>query len=71
VVQDQLLLRFGMGDTWQTNSAPFTQVKPDFEQDDLFKRVNDLCWPLTNRRKLQSSLAEFFLLVVIVDMVAV
>ena len=44
MVQDKLLVGFGMGDARQTNSAPFAQIKPDFDQDDLFKRVNYLGW---------------------------
>ena len=44
MVQEKLLVGFGMGDAWQTNSAPFAQIKRDFDQDELFKRVNDLGW---------------------------
>jgi hypothetical protein len=44
MVQDKLLVSFWMGDAWQTNSTPFAQIKPDFDQDDLFKRVHDLGW---------------------------
>jgi len=40
LVQDKLLPRFRMGNTRQTNSAPFAQIKPTFDQDDLFQRVN-------------------------------
>ena len=44
MVQDKLFGGIGMGDARQTNSAPFAQIKPDFDQDELFKRVNDLGW---------------------------
>jgi hypothetical protein len=44
MVQDKLLGGFGVGDARQTNSAAFAQIKPDFDQDDLFKGVNDLGW---------------------------
>jgi hypothetical protein len=44
MMQDKLLLGFGVGDAWQTDSTPFAQIKPDFDKDDLFKRVNNLGW---------------------------
>ena len=42
MVQDKLLLGFWLGDARQTNSATFAQIEPDFDQDDLLKRLNDL-----------------------------
>jgi len=44
MVQDKLLLGFGVGDARQADSTPFAQIKPDFDKDDLFKRVNNLGW---------------------------
>jgi hypothetical protein len=44
MVQDKLLVSFWMGDARPTNAAPFAQIKPDFDQDNLFERVNDLGW---------------------------
>jgi hypothetical protein len=42
VVQDKLLLGFGVGDARQADSAAFAQIKPDFDKEELFERVNNL-----------------------------
>ena len=47
MMQDELLLSFGVGDARQADSTLFAQIKPDFDQDDLFKRVNNLGWRQT------------------------
>jgi hypothetical protein len=44
VVQDELLLGFWLGDARQTNPTAFAEIEPDFDKDDLLKRVNDLGW---------------------------
>ena len=42
------MLGFWLGDARQTNPAAFAQIEPDFNQDDLFKGVNDLGWSETS-----------------------
>jgi hypothetical protein len=47
-MQDELVLGFWLGDTRQTNPAPFAQIEPDFNQDDPLEGVNDLGWSETS-----------------------
>jgi hypothetical protein len=42
------VLGFWLGDARQTNPTAFAQIEPDFDQDDLFKGVNDLGWSETS-----------------------
>jgi hypothetical protein len=34
MMQDKLLLGFGVGDARQTDATSFAQIKPDFDKDD-------------------------------------
>jgi hypothetical protein len=47
-VQDELLLSLWLSDTRQTNPAAFAEIEPDFDKDDLLKRMNDLGWSETS-----------------------
>ena len=41
-MEDQLSRRLGLSDAWQANLAAWTQIKPNFDHQDLLESVQDL-----------------------------